>query len=44
MKTPVNSRELHDLVPFNVQANENDIVVTYVLHQGDNMPEADGLP
>ena len=31
-----------DLVPFNVQATGNDIVVTYVLHQEGNMFETDG--
>jgi hypothetical protein len=39
----VNSREQHDFVPFNVQTNGNDIVVTYVLHQEGTMVEADGL-
>ena len=31
-----------DHVPFNVQAMENDIVVTYVLHQEGNLFETDG--
>jgi hypothetical protein len=44
MKAPVNSRELHDLVPFNVQPNGNDIVVTYVLHQESNMVEPMAWP
>jgi uncharacterized protein (TIGR03118 family) len=31
-----------NFVPFNVQAIGNDVVVTYALHQDDNMFETDG--